>query len=158
MQNIEHRRGSWDRWWSTNCTHVCMSRKSLWPCYFYPAAKDRIQPRNYFSLWDFMTSLLARNCCCAHAIQDTYNAFLSKLVHHSHIYEKGRVWRASENSNYRFNIKAFKYFLTEWGKQINLPRSKQLCLSSQDPNAKHEWWSTYLGARFSEVLRSHKLH
>lgn len=69
MQNMEHRRGSWDGWWSTNCT----SRKSLWLCYFYPA-KDRIQPREgkeLFFLWDFTISLFARNCCCARTIKDT---------------------------------------------------------------------------------------
>lgn len=130
LQNMEHRRGSWGGCW-----------------------------RNYFSLWDFMMSLLARNCCCAHTIQDTdVMPFYLNLYIPSHIYEKSRVWRASENRNYRFNIKTFKYFMTDWGKQINLPCSKQLCLSSQDPNTKHEWWSMLLGAGFSEVLKSHKFH
>lgn len=117
------------------------------------------KPRNYFSLWDFMISLLARNCCCAHTIQDTdIIHFYLNLYTTNHIYEKNRVWRASENSNYWFNIKAFKYFMADWGKHINLPCSKQLCLSRQDPNTKHEWWSTHLAAGFSEVLRSHKFH
>lgn len=119
LQNMEHRRGSWDGWGSTNCTHICTSRKCLWPSYFYPVAKDRIQQREgkelFFTLRLHDTIACKKLLLCSYHTKHRFNAFLSKPVHHkSHLWKKKTVWGESENSNYRFNIKAFKYFMTDW--------------------------------------------
>lgn len=157
LQDMGQRRESWDGWWSRGCTHICMSRKSLWSCYCSPAAKDRIHPREskeFFFLWKFMNLLLSRNCCSICTMQD-----IDILVFYLNFYTTVTSMKKAEAEKQAkppiIGCIQKSYFLTDWEKQINTPQ-QQLCPSSQDPNAKHKCRSTSLGAWCSEVLRSHK--